>query len=462
MGAETRRWGVLTGAAIALLACAAVWAAVPQNGMIGPGDWQYKELDALGRAGLLSGHPQGPLSAWTQGLTRFEAASLVMRAVEGVGEAYQEQGKSLVQVAKAEAGEKTALPAGVTFEDLARVEKLIEEFRAELVAMGVRVDDLSTALKDVQKRLTKVEAEQQKHHFKGYIQVQYRSDQAADKREFLVRRARIKFEGEVDKRTSYEVQLQMDAKEKGLAKGTKTQVRNVFVDYKLNRGRLRIGQAKIPWGYDLQRSSTIRWTSPVGRAFFLDRLFPNARDIGVQWEYRRSPNAPKFDVGVFNGTGMNKSDNNDKKNVMARVDFPVSCGSVAVSAYTGEDGSGAAATDQNRYGVSAHFKWSDTEFLSEYVQGDDRGADVRGWYAQVGHPLTKRAPNLIFAKYDQYDENTDLANDLFKRWSLGYWYELDKHNRLTVLWEHRSPEPGFSEYSKWDGNAYYVQWQTKF
>lgn len=462
MGVEARRWGVFMGVVIALLLCAAAWAAVPQNGTIGPGDWQYRDLDALGRAGLLSGHPQGPIGEWTQGLTRFEAASLVMRAVEGVGEAYQEQGKSLVQVARAESGDETAPPAGVKFEDLARVEKLIEEFRAELVTMGVRVDDLAAAVQDVQKRLTKVEAEQRKHHFSGYIQVQYRSDQAVDKREFLVRRARMKFKGKMDARTSYEVQLQMDAREKGLAKGTKTQVRNVFVDYKLSRGRLRIGQAKIPWGYELQRSSEIRWTSPVGRSFFMDRLFPDARDIGIQWEYRRSAQAPKFDVGVFNGTGMNKSDNNDKKNVMARVDFPVSCGSIALSGYTGEDGSGAAATDQNRYGVSAHLKWAKMEFLSEYVQGQDRGADMRGWYAQVGHPLTKRAPNLLFAKYDQYDENTDLADDLFKRWSLGYWYELDEQNRLTVLWERRSPQPGFSEFSKWNGSAYYVQWQTKF
>jgi hypothetical protein len=76
--------------------------------------------------------------------------------------------------------------------------------------------------------------------------------------------------------------------------------------------------------------------------------------------------------------------------------------------------------------------------------------------------LGKKKPNLLFAKYDRYDENLDLPMDLFRRWSLGYWYEIDKSTRLTLVWESRDAESGFSDYSKWDGNGYYAQMQTKF
>jgi len=423
--------------------------------------WQYRELDALAQAGLLSGHPKGPISAWTDRLTRYEAASLVLRAVEGVGRAYQAQGESLVQMAQAAPAAAPSAPAPVSVEDLARVEKLIEEFRAELVTMGARVDDLATALKDVQQRLAKVEAEQKQHKIDGYMQLRFRDDDAPDgKHEFQVRRVRVNVRGPLSERVAYRIELQADAKEGTKGPGSKVQLRTATVDYKLGKSRLQFGQAILPWGYELQESVPNLWTGE--RSLWMDRLFPEQRDIGLLWNYRRTPTSPQFDLGLVNGTGINAVDNNDRTNVLGRVDFPVHNGTVAVSSYRGSNGTGLSATRQDRDGFSARLKWGSTEFLGEYVQGHDKGFDVRGWYAQLGHPISGRAPNLLFAKYDKYDENLDLAADLFKRWSLGYWYEIDKGTRLTLVWESRQVEPQFTERSKWDGNAYYVQVQTKF
>ncbi len=459
MVSASRGWlGVVLVALFAvLLGASAVWS---DTGSIGSDDWQYRDLDALAQAGLLSGHPKGPLSDWAGSLTRYEAASLTLRAVEGVAKAYQEQGDALYRIARAETTGEAPAPRGVSLEDLARVEKLIEEFRAELLTMGARVDDLETALSDVQERLGKVEAEQKKHRIDGYAQFRYANDDGTDKQEFLVRRTRVNLRGPVSERVSYRIEFQLDAKEAGKAAGSKVQLRTAYADYEMNKGKLRIGQAKIPWGYELLASVPDLWTGE--RALFMDRLFPDQRDIGVQWSYRSSPSAPQFDVGVFNGTGINASDNNDRKNVMARVDFPLPNGTVALSGYVGEDGADSAATDQDRTGLSTSLKWGETEWLGEFVTGKDDGHDVRGWYAQLGHPVCKTRPNLLFAKYDQYDENRDLADDLFRRWSLGYWYEIDKATRLTLVHERRKVQPSFSELSKWDGNATYVQMQVKF
>ncbi len=430
------------------------------TGSIGPGDWQYRELDALGQAGLLSGHPKGPLSDWAGGLTRYEAASLTLRAIEGLGEAYKTQGEALHRIAQADVGAEQPMPRSVTVEDLARVEKLIEEFRAELLTMGVRVDDLESALRDALERLGKVEAEQKKHKLGGYLQFRYQDDNAVDREEFLVRRARFNVRGPVSERASYRIEFQLDAKEAGKARGSKVQLRTAYADYELNIGRLRVGQAKVPWGYELLESVPKLWTAE--RALFMDRLFPNQRDIGVQWSYRRSATSPQVDVGIFNGTGINASDNNSRKNVMARVDFPVRNGTVALSGYVGENAEGVAATDQDRYGVSTRFRRGETQFMGEFVTGEDMGHDVRGWYAQIGHPISKRRPNLLFAKYDRYDENTDAPDDLFGRWSFGYWCELDPATRLTLVHERRKPQSSFSQLGQWDGDATYVQMQVKF
>ncbi|MCJ7822257.1 MAG: porin, partial [Armatimonadetes bacterium] len=331
----SRRWlGVVLVTALAmLLGTSAVWS---DTGSIGSDDWQYRELDALAQAGLLNGHPAGPLSDWADRLTRYEGASLTLRAVEGLANAYQEQGDALYRVARAEMTDEVSAVSAVKVEDVARVEKLIEEFRSELVTMGARVDDLETALGDVQARLGKVEAEQKKHKIDGYAQFRYENDDGSDENQFLMRRARVNVRGPASERVSYRIEFQLDAKVSGSAAGSKVQLRTAYADYALNTGTLRIGQAKIPWGYELLESVPVLWTAE--RSLFMDRLFPNQRDIGVQWSYRSSPSAPQFDVGIFNGTGINASDNNDRKNVMARVDFPVQHGTVALSTYVGEDG----------------------------------------------------------------------------------------------------------------------------
>ena len=460
MGSAFRRWmEIVVVCVLGFLLCAGgVWG---ETARVGPDDWQYGELDALARAGLLSGHPAGPLADWATDLSRYEAASLTLRAVEGVAEAYQRNGEVLHRIAQADVSGEREAPAGVSLADLARVEKLIEEFRAELVTMGARADDLEAALDGMQQRLGKVEAEQKKHKVDGYVQFRYEDDDApSGKEQFLVRRARVNVRGPASERVSYRIEFQLDAKEAGKARGSKVQLRTAYADYELNKGSLRVGQAKVPWGYELLESVPNLWTAE--RALFMDRLFPDQRDIGVQWSYRSSPSAPELDVGIFNGTGINASDNNDRKNMMARVDFPVRDGSLALSGYVGKDGEEAAATDQDRYGVSSRFNWDETELMAEFVTGEDSGCDVRGWYAQVGHPVCKRRPDLLFAKYDQYDEDTDGSDDLFKRWSLGYWYEVDSATRLTLVHERRNPQPGFSQLSKWDGNATYVQMQVKF
>ncbi len=397
-------WGV-----VALMALGAA-AACGEAASMGPDDWQYRELDALGQAGLLSGHPKGPIGDWAgERLSRYEAAALTLRAVEGIAQAYQEQGEALHQIAKAEPTEEPAAPTPVTHLDLARVEKLIAEFRAELVTMGVRVEDLESAMQDVQTRLATVEAEQKKHKLDGYFQLRYTADDATDTHEFQVRRARFNIRGPVTDLWSYRIEFQLDAREVGRGPTSKTQLRTLYADYKTDESALRIGQAKVPWGYELLEAVPNLWSGE--RALFMDVLFPHQRDIGVQWAYEASPRSPRLDVGIFNGTGINSNDDNDRKNLMARVDFPVPNGSVALSGYIGERGEGEEATDQDRYGLSARFKWAGgTEFMGEAVTGRDRGADVGGWYAQVGHPISRKDPNLLFVKYDQYDpDREDLS-----------------------------------------------------
>jgi len=466
---------------------AAAWGAVSY---VKPGDWQYQELDKLGQAGLLVGHPAGPITAWADKLSRFEAATLTLRAVEGIGQAYQAKGQRLQQLAQVEAGAPPATPEtapasppgpALRAEDLLRVQKLVEEFRTELVTMGEKQEELETSMKlmlgmvtDLQKGLDAVAADQKKHKIDGYIQFRFGRDNATSgKQNFTVRRTRVNFRGPVSAHTSYRIELQADSKESitGVdftgkkttsgGPGSKVQVRTVALDYKLtDTAFVEGGQVILPWGYELQESVPNLWTGE--RAFFMDRLFPDQRGIGTYVEFRPGTCAPLIDVGGFNDIGINSYDTNDHVNALARVKWPFAIGSAAISAWQGETGTGPNYVDQTRYGIGTQLAFGDTQFLAEGVIGQDRGHDVSGWYGQIGHPLVADRRNLLFAKYDVYDENRDLSNDLFHRWSLGYWYELDASTRLTFVYQLIHAGTKFSDYKTWNGNAEYLQWQVKF
>jgi hypothetical protein len=100
--------------------------------------------------------------------------------------------------------------------------------------------------------------------------------------------------------------------------------------------------------------------------------------------------------------------------------------------------------------------------MAEWISGKNLGADVEGYYFQIGRPVLRNRTNLLFAKFDMYDENLEAPQELFRRWSLGYWYEFDKYSRLTLVRELRNVQPNYSLYSKFNSDATYLQFQERF
>jgi len=334
----------------------------------------------------------------------------------------------------------------------------VDALRAKIAALEEQLKATETAQKKTEEARSK---EAKEHKISGYMQLRYRNDNAPDgKDEFLMRRARLNVGGELSAKTAYRLELQADAKEKGGSPGSKVQLRTAYIEERLaEASRVRFGQTFVPWGYELEASVPSLWTGE--RALFMDRLFPEQRDIGLDLQWAKGKNSPVVNLALFNGTGINATENNELKDPCARVKFPLDKGSFAFSYYDGRADSGDTAKDGKRVGAGAEFAWGRWAFMGEYLQGQDEGADMRGWYAQLGSKIGN-TPGFLFAKFDNYDENTNRAEDEFDRLSLGYFYDLDARTRLTLVYEDRSVGDNFSERSKWDGNAYYLQWQAKF
>jgi phosphate-selective porin len=205
---------------------------------------------------------------------------------------------------------------------------------------------------------------------------------------------------------------------------------------------LSLGQMKWPFGYEVVQSSSVRETPE--RATWSRRLFPDERDRGFKIA---GPTGKSllWEVGLFNGTGINTNDNNHEKDVVGRL--RKSFGprlDVGVSGYSGKSfrpasGSGATAVParefvKTRYGADFQYYLAGAAIKGEYVTARDLGRDPRGWLAQLNYNVGTK--NILVAKYDEFDDdNPTSTNGKLKAWNLGLIRYLDHSTRLKLFYQ---------------------------
>lgn len=173
----------------------------------------------------------------------------------------------------------------------------------------------------------------------------------------FIRRARIYFFGQIHERVYIYIQpdFASSASSTGLNFG---QIRDAYFDIgfdKKNEFRARIGQSKIPYGFENMQSSSNRL--PLDRADATNSAASNERDIGLflYWApdkvrkrfaslvadgLKGSGDYGVFAFGVYNGQTANKPELNNKMYVVARASYPFNIGKKqiiepGIQAYTG-------------------------------------------------------------------------------------------------------------------------------
>lgn len=118
--------------------------------------------------------------------------------------------------------------------------------------------------------------------------------------------------------------------------------------------RIRVGQQKVPYGWELMQSSQNRL--PFDRTDALNSAFTNERDLGAFFMFEPESVRKKFRslvdsglkgsgdygmvaVGLSNGQPLNTREKNDNKHFFARVTYPFDVGSqtfeMSAGGYTG-------------------------------------------------------------------------------------------------------------------------------
>lgn len=249
----------------------------------------------------------------------------------------------------------------------------------------------------------------------GFIEGQFTCDDAQNT--FFIRRARVLLGGEVLPDLEFKLQAEMA--------GSAPRMLDAYFKYKFRPYlNVQVGQFKTPFTlesqYPLLKKEGIDYAQVIAKlAGYGDVLGgnrSNARDIGLMLYGNmlmvgQSNPFPllSYNVGLFNGPGINRKDDNRTKDIIARFDVRpfvrnlVLSASVVAGSYN--DGVTADAAN-NRFSFGGEYKDESLTVRSEYVRADIEGAGIiDGYYAVAGYwfdlPLGQRLRPIV--RYDTYN-----------------------------------------------------------
>ena len=183
---------------------------------------------------------------------------------------------------------------------------------------------------------------------------------SADTGTFSIRRARLILSGDVSEHLALFFQTDFA---NNPADGTHTffaQIRDLYADIYLDTdkvNRIRVGQSKLPWGFEEMQSSGNRVA--IDRSDAIDSGdSPNQRDLGTFYYWtpvekqkllkdlvdgglKGSGNYGIFGIGVYNGQGGSELDENRNLHMVARFTWPFQLASgqvveLSMQGYTGK------------------------------------------------------------------------------------------------------------------------------
>ena len=333
----------------------------------------------------------------------------------------------------------------------------------------------------------------------GMIQYQYSGQKNAESNSFNIRMGRITLEGRIADDFYWKTQIQFNGNTSNL--GSSPRMVDLFAEWqKYDYFKVKIGQFKNPFTFENPMhpidQGFMGYSQNVSKlAGFSDRAgehASNGRDIGLQLQgdFLKNANGRNllhYQIGVFNGQGINTKDVDNQKNVIGGVwVMPVSGMRIGAFGWTGSyarkgnwtetvaDPTSSVSPDatkeithtnevrslnQNRYAFSFEYKKDGWTVRSEYIHSTGKafaksitnfneanakgcnlnekiGDKAQGVYGLVIAPLAQLPKNSridIKARYDMYQPNG--KNNMQKtQYEAGLNFHIGK--RITILTEY--------------------------
>ena len=312
----------------------------------------------------------------------------------------------------------------------------------------------------------------------GYAMTQYLYDgsESSKSNSFNVRMARVSLEGRILKDFYWKTQIQFNGNTSTL--GASPRIVDLFAEWqKYTFFCVKIGQYKRPFTFENPMNPIdqgfMSYSQNISKlAGFNDRAgahSSNGRDIGIQIQGDFLKNADgrnllHYQIGVFNGQGINVSDVDQRKDIIGGLwIMPVKGMRIGAFGYEGSyarkgnwenDGtqhnSEVRSLSQHRYALSAEYVIDDWTMRTEYVHSTglafknaltntdatnasdcnlgSLGNKADGYYAVVIAPIIKNKFHAK-ARYDLYRPTGDWSQAK-TQYEVGLDYEFHKNIQI--------------------------------
>lgn len=366
---------------------------------------------------------------------------------------------------------------------------------------------------------------------RGYAQIRYnrlletnpdlKCDQCdrslGDNGGFFIRRARLIFSGNVHDRVFIYIQPDISSSSSSTSLNF-FQIRDAYFDVALDKDkeyRVRIGQSKIPYGFENLQSSSNRLT--LDRNDALNSAIANERDLGVFFYYAPAEIRKRFEeltslglkgsgdygvfgIGLYNGQTANRPEANDELHAVARVSYPFKLNNgqfiePGLQAYTGKYvitpdqlSSGVKIAtekqqidgfDDRRIAATLMIYPQPLGLQAEYNIGEGpeydpatnsiQVKDLQGGYAQLMYMKKIGNQTLIpFVKLQYYDggkkHERDAPSHLVYQTEIGAEWLIVRNLELTALYsiEDRTVRNAQNPFNRQHGNRLRLQAQFNF
>ncbi|SFD40377.1 porin [Flavobacterium phragmitis] len=327
----------------------------------------------------------------------------------------------------------------------------------------------------------------------------------------FIRRARLVFSGQVHPNVFFYFQPDF-ASSPSTGIQNFVQIRDLYFDLsfdKLREYRVRVGQSKIPYGFENMQSSSQRLT--MDRSDAINSSILNERDLGIffYWApaeirkrfemlvkdgYKGSGDFGVFAFGVYNGQIANKLDGNRDLNVVTRVTYPFVIGSQIIEpgiqaytgkwAFTGEISSGVTVNDPQYikdqrvgatfvlyprpFGIQTEYNIGKGPRYNTATKSVDE-TDLNGGYVLLNYKWDIKKQRIYpFAKFQYYDGGKKYEKDarsyVVRDYEFGIEWQPIKAFELTAEYvvADRTFEDSALPINRQQGNVLRLQAQFNF
>lgn len=269
----------------------------------------------------------------------------------------------------------------------------------------------------------------------GYLQGGFRADQDTEPLStFYLHRARLSLTGDMAQdKVDYRLQVDWAGSPK---------ICDLYFRYKpMKELNIELGQFKIPFSYENENCgpTTVEFIEYSYITTYLarnnakyDNIAATGRDFGFQvyggFIQRDGYSVINYNLGVFNGNGINAKDNNSSKDIVARVVVKPFKGFAVTGSYmyAETDYNGNKYMKSPRWAVGALYDSRHWVARSEYAEVDFGGNLARAFYALGGYHFEK--PWSLFARYEFINDELRILDE--QRIQIGAAYKPFKFLRL--------------------------------